>query len=94
MSEVMDREQQTGTVQAAPEAAPPPAPEAEKTSLWKKWKEMPRKKRRKIVRWFLTLLILTAIGLGVWKFLSAKKGGDETEILTDVVQYNSITPDL
>ena len=91
MSEVMDREQQTGTVQAAPEAAPPPAPEAEKTSLWKKWKGMPRKKRRKIVRWFLTLLILTAIGLGVWKFLSAKKGGDETEILTDVVQYNSIT---
>ena len=32
MSEVMDREQQTGTAQAAPEAAPPPAPEAEKTS--------------------------------------------------------------
>ena len=49
MSEVMDREQQTGTAQAAPEAAP--APEAaEKTSLWKKWKGMPRKKRRKTVR--------------------------------------------
>ena len=91
MSEVMDREQQTGTVQAAPEAAPPPAPEAEKTSLWKKWKGMPRKKRRKIVRWFITLLVLIAAGLGVWKFLSTKKGGEATEVLTDVVQYNSIT---
>lgn len=90
MSEVMDREQQTEAVQAVPEAAPP-APEAEKTSLWKKWKGMPRKKRRKIVRWFIILLVLIAIGLGVWKFLSAKKGGEETEVLTDVVQYNSIT---
>ena len=94
MSEVMDREQHTESVQAAPEAAPPappPAEPAEKTSLWKKWRGMPRKKRRKIVRWFIILLILIAVGLGVWKFLSAKKGGDETEILTDVVQYNSIT---
>ena len=92
MSEVMDREKQAGTAQAAPEAAPPPAPEAgEKTSLWKKWKGMPRKKRRKIVRRFIILLVLIAIGLGVWKFLSAKKGGDEIEVLTDVVRYDSIT---
>ena len=58
MSEVMDREQQA----AAVETAPPPAPEtaAEKTSLWKKWKGMPRKKRRKIVRRFIFLLILIA----------------------------------
>lgn len=93
MSEVMDRQQQTAAVQTAPEAAPPPAPEpaAEKTSLWKKWKGMPRKKRRKIVRWFIILLVLIAVALGVWKFLSAKKGGGETEVLTDVVQYSSIT---
>lgn len=90
MSEVMDREQQTEAVQATPEAAPP-AQEAEKTSLWKKWKGMPRKKRRKIVRWFILLLILLVVGLGVWKLLSAKKGGDETEVLTDVVRYDSIT---
>ncbi len=93
MSEVMDREQQTGTAQAAPEAAPPPAPEAaaEKTSLLKKWKGMPRKKRRKIVRRFVTLLILAAAGLGVWQFFSSKKEEGETEVLTDVVRYDSIT---
>ena len=90
MSEVMDREQQTGTAQAAPEAAP--APEAaEKTSLWKKWKGMPRKKRRKTVRLFVLLLILIAAGLGIRYFLSQKSGGEQTEVLTAVVQYGSIT---
>lgn len=96
MSEVMDREQQTGTAQAAPqaapEAAPPPPPEtAEKTSLWKKWKGMPRRKRRKIVRWFLFLLILIAIGVGVRQFLAGKNAGEQTEVLTATVQYGSIT---
>lgn len=90
MSEVMDREQQTGTAQAVPEAAP--APEAaEKTSLWKKWKGMPRKKRRKTVRLFVLLLILIAAGLGIRYFLSQKSGGEQTEVLTAVVQYGSIT---
>lgn len=93
MSEVMDREQKTETVQAAPEAAPAPetAAETEKTSLWKKWRGLPRKKRRKIVRWFIILLILIAIGLGVRYFLSQKNSGEQSEVLTDVVQYNSIT---
>lgn len=86
MSEVMDREKQTAeAVQPAPEAAP------EKTSLLKKWKGMPRKKRRKIVRWFLFLLILIAAGLGVRQFLSGQSGGDQTEVLTTTVQYGSIT---
>ena len=94
MSEVMDREKQ-----AAPESAPaaptPPAAGAaaapEKTSLWKKWKGMPRKKRRKIVRWFIFLLLLLAIGLVLWRFLAGKNGEAETTVLTEVVQYGSIT---
>ena len=93
MSEVKDREQQT--VQAAPEAAPPPAPETaaapEKTSLRKKWKDMPRKKRRKIIRWFIILLILIAAGVGIRYFLSQKNGGEQAEVLTATVQYGSIT---
>lgn len=92
MSEVMDREQQAvpapEAVQEAP-AAPEAAPE--KTSLRKKWKGMPRKKRRRIVRWFIILLILIAAGLGIWKFLSGRKDGGETMVLTDMVQYGSIT---
>jgi len=87
----MDREKQTGQaaeavpVQAASAAAP------EKDGLRKKWQKMPRKKRRRIVRWFIILLVLVAAGLGIWKFLSQKSGGDETEVLTDMVQYGSIT---
>ena len=94
MSEVMDREKQAGA--AAPAEAPPAAPQTqqpapEKTSLWKKWKGMPRKKRRKIVRWFIILLILIAIGLAVRHFLSGQGGGDQTEVLTTTVEYGSIT---
>lgn len=88
----MDREKQTGAAPAA-ETAAPPAQEAapEKTSLWKKWRGMPRKKRRKIVRLFVFLLILIAAGLGIRHFLANRNSGGETEILTDIVRYGSIT---
>lgn len=97
MSEVMDREKQAGAPASeaapAPEAAPRTAPEEarEKTSLWKKWTGMPRRKRRKIIRWFVLLLILIAAGLGVRHFLAGRSGGGETTVLTDIVQYGSIT---
>lgn len=87
MSEVMDREKQTGVSEK------PAAQQTgeEKTSLWKKWKGMPRRKRRKIVRWFVILLILIAAGLGVRHFLAGRGGGGETTVLTDIVQYGAIT---
>ncbi len=95
MSEVMDREKQTGqTAEAAPvqeASAQQVAAAPEKDSLRKKWQKMPRKKRRRIVRWFIILLILAAAGVGAWKFLSQKNSGGETEVLTDVVQYGAIT---
>ena len=94
MADVMDREKQSGTVAPAAPAAETPqqeAPAPEKKSLWKKWKGMPRKKRRKIVRWFIFLLILAAVGLGVRQFLSGKDGADQTEVLTTTVEYGSIT---
>ena len=97
MSEVMDREKQTEAVQTVSETAAPPAAEAaqpaptEKTSLLKKWKGLPRKKRRKIVRRFIILLILIAAGLGIRHFLAGRSSEGETEVLTDIVQYSSIT---
>lgn len=93
----MDREKQAEAVQTVSETAAPPAAEAaqqaptEKASLLKKWKGLPRKKRRKIVRRFIILLILIAAGLGIRHFLAGRSSEGETEVLTDIVQYNSIT---
>lgn len=81
--------EKTGT--SAPEEANPPA--AEKKSLGQKWKAMPRKKRRRIVRWIVTVVILAALALGGWKLWQKffSEGEVEMEAVTDVVTYGSIT---
>lgn len=86
MAEVMEK---TGT--SAPEETNPPA--AEKKSLGQKWKAMPRKKRRRIVRWIVTVVILAALALGGWKLWQKffSEGEVEMEAVTDVVTYGSIT---
>lgn len=90
MAEVKEREelsQAQGTETAAvQEAGSAPA----KVPLREKWKAMPRKKRRKIVRLVILLLVLAIIGGVLYKVLGGKKEG-ESEIITDVVQYGSIT---
>ena len=90
MAEVKEREElsqaqgtETAAVQAA-ESAPAKVP------LKEKWKAMPRKKRRKIVRLVILLLVLVVIGGILYKVLGGKQEG-ESEIITDVVQYGSIT---
>ena len=90
MAEVKEREElsqaqgtETAAVQAA-ESAPAKVP------LKEKWKAMPRKKRRKIVRLVILLLVLAVIGGILYKVLGGKQEG-ESEIITDVVQYGSIT---
>ncbi len=91
MSEVMERtdlpqaQQETAPAVQEQEAAP------QKPSLKEKWKGMPRKKRRRIVRWTVILLILLAVALAAWKFLGGKGGSGESQMVTDVVQYGSIT---
>ena len=90
MAEVKEREelsQAQGTETAAvPAAENAPA----KVPLKEKWKAMPRKKRRKIVRLVILLLVLAVIGGILYKVLGGKQEG-ESEIITDVVQYGSIT---
>ena len=80
MAEVMEKELQT------PEAEP----QTEKKSLKEKWKAMPKKKRRRIIRWTVILVIAAALAFGAWKLFGGK-GEAEMEVVTDTVQYGSIT---
>ena len=83
MAEVMEKDM------SIPEAEP----QTEKKSFKEKWRGLPKKKRRRIVRWIVTLVILAALVLGGWmlwkKFFSG--GEAKTEVVTDTVQYGSIT---
>ena len=70
MSEVMEREEQL-----TPELEPQTEPE--KSSLKQKWKNMPRKKRRRLIRWIIILAILAAAGLMLYKiFGGSGQDGD------------------
>lgn len=91
MSEVKDLEARTGPETASPAAQDAEAEKKEKKSLWKKWKGLPRKKRRRAVRWLVFLLIIAGGALAAKHFLGGSGGGKETQVLTDVVQYGSIT---
>ena len=86
MSEVMEKEEQLTT---APETEVQPVREA-KPSLGQKWKNLPKKKRRRIVRWLVVLVILAALAGVLWKVFGGKDGG-KTEVMTAEVQYGSIT---
>ena len=82
MSEVMEKEARSAAETAsAPEAAP---------AKVSKWKSMPRKKRRRIIRWCVTLVILAAIGALLFKVFGGKKEA-EKQVVTDFVQYGAIT---
>ena len=64
---------------------------AEKETKTGMWKGMPRKKRRRIVRWTVALLVLAGVGFGAWKYWGNKGGGGPMEVVTDTVTYGSIT---
>ena len=82
MSEVMEKEAQSAAETAsAPEAAP---------AKVSKWKSMPRKKRRRIIRWCVTLVILAVIGALLFKLFGGKTEA-EKQVVTDFVQYGAIT---
>ena len=94
MSEVMereDREEQQAAAPAPQAAAPVQEAEApKKRSLKERWKGMPRKKRRRVVRWVIILLVLAVIAGVLYKLLGGRQDS-ETQVITDVVQYGSIT---
>ena len=82
MSEVMEKEARSAVeTVSAPEAAP---------AKVSKWKSMPRKKRRRIIRWCVTLVILAVIGALLFKLFGGKTEA-EKQVVTDFVQYGAIT---
>ena len=82
MSEVMEKE-----TQSAAETAPVQETVPAKAG---KWKSLPRKKRRRIIRWCVTLVILAVIGTVLFKMFGGKKEA-EKQVVTDFVQYGAIT---
>ena len=87
MAEVKDLEREAPAQEPVPA---PPAENAPKEGAAPKWKNMPRKKRRKIVRWVILLVILAAAAVGAWKLLGGKEE-KEAQVVTDMVSYGSIT---
>ncbi len=94
MSEIMEHEELLDASAPAAVAETAAAPEAEaapRRTLRQKWRDLPRKKRRRIIRWVILLLILAVIGSVLYHFFGKSGGEGETQVLTDIVQYNSIT---
>ena len=87
MSDVLEREEQQAAV---PEAQPQAQTPEKKASPLQKWKDMPRKKRRRWIRRIVILVILVALALVLYKVFG---GGDSTqsEAMTATVEYGSIT---
>ena len=90
MSEVKDLENKTLS-QAEP-VLPDTAEKTVPASEGKKgkWKTMPRQKRRRIIRRVIVLVVVLAVVVGLIKVFGGKKS-DDTQIVTDTVQYGSIT---
>ena len=90
MSEVKDLENKTLS-QAEP-VLPDTAEKAVPTSqgVKGKWKNMPRQKRRRMIRRIIALVVVLAVVVGLIKVFGGKKT-DDTQIVTDTVQYGSIT---
>lgn len=59
-------------------------------NLRARWQAIPRKKRRRIIRLSILALLLVIAAVVLLKVLGGKNG-DEGEVVTDVVQYGSIT---
>ena len=83
MAEIMGREELApDTAETAPKAAEKPK--------GGKWKNMPRKKRRRIIRWCVILVVLALIGALLLKLFGGKQEA-EKQVVTDYVQYGAIT---
>ena len=92
MTEMLERGDLTPAQQAAETAGAvreaEPAPE--KRSVKEKWRGLPKKKRRKIIRWTVLLLVVLLAAVLLYKFLGGK-GETDAQVVTDFVSYGAIT---
>ena len=88
MAELLEQKEQL--TESVPEAAPAAPESPAKPSLRQRWRDMPRKKRRRTVRRMILLVLLIVIAAALYKIFG-KSGEEETQVLTDVAQYSSIT---
>ncbi len=86
--------EETMPAQEAVQEAPQSAGEAEISAPQEKkpgkWKSMPRKKRRRIIRWIVILVILCAGAVLALRVFGGKDKG-QSQVVTDTVQYGAIT---
>ena len=95
MSDVLEKEERQENLPAAEAPAEAPAqtpeePAGKKPSPLQKWREMPRKKRRRWIRRTILLVVLAVLALVLYKLFGGG-GGTQSEAMTAEVQYGSIT---
>ena len=94
MAEVKDLEkteqEKTTPAMAEPPAESAPSGSETRVNLRARWQAVPRKKRRRVIRLGVVDVILLVIAAILLKLLGGK-GGGESQVVTDVVQYGAIT---
>ena len=91
MAEVKDLEEMKQEETApAMEKTPADSAAPEKPGLRARWQAIPRKKRRRTVRLVAVILALAILAGVLLKIFGGSGGGDQ-QVVTDIVQYGSIT---
>ena len=95
MAEVKDLEnmeqETTAPAMAEPRAEDGASGGGTRVALRSRWRAIPRKKRRRVIRLGVILLVLLVIAAILLKLLGGGSGGGASQVVTDVVQYGAIT---
>ena len=95
MAEVKDLEnmeqETTAPAMAEPRAEDGASGGGTRVDLRSRWRAIPRKKRRRVIRLGVILLVLLVIAAILLKLLGGGSGGGASQVVTDVVQYGAIT---
>ncbi|MEG2176282.1 MAG: HlyD family efflux transporter periplasmic adaptor subunit [Oscillibacter sp.] len=82
--------EETASAEKIAVAGDPAAKVGKLRTMKNKWKGLPKKKRRKIIRLSVIVLVILAAAVLLFK-LFGNKPADKGEVVTDTVQYGTIT---